>query len=100
MQSLPVLIDCLIFEMLFRKTLLASNFLRDSVCEYLIALSSQIFAFYHACLLGILFTYIVLPISFILDLIMTLSERRNVVAFETFNQDGFKLFNFIAMFYS
>ena len=29
---------------------------------------------------------------------MTLSERRNVVAFETFNQDVFKLFNFIAMF--
>ena len=24
---------------------------------------------------------------------------RNVVAFETFNQDGFKLFNFIIMFY-
>ena len=28
---------------------------------------------------------------------MTLSERRNVVAFETFNQE---LFNFIAVFYS
>ena len=31
---------------------------------------------------------------------MTLSERRNVVAFETFDQEDFKLFNFFAMFYS
>ena len=28
---------------------------------------------------------------------MTISERRNAVAFETFNQDGFKLFNFISL---
>ena len=69
------------------------------VNTYLIALSSPMFARY-SCLLGILFTFIVVLTSFILDLIMTLGERRNVVPFETFNQDGFKLFNFIAMFYS
>ena len=60
----------------------------------------HIFFALYSCLLGILFTFIVGLISFIRDSIMTLSERRNVVAFETFNQDGFKLFNFIAMFYS
>ena len=50
--------NCLIFEMLFRKTLFAPNSLRDSACEYLIALSSHIFAFY-SCLLGIHFAFMV-----------------------------------------
>lgn len=34
------------------------------------------------------FTFIVVPISFILDM-MLLNEYRNIVTFETFNQDGF-----------
>ena len=73
--------DCLIFEMLFVKelnaelnthikTIFAPNSLRDSACEYLIALSPHIFAFYLR-LLGILLIFIVILISFILDLIMT-----------------------------
>ena len=70
----------LIFEMLFinelnlesNKTLFAPNSLRDSACEYLIALS-HIFGFY-SCLLGILFTFFLFSISAILDLIMTLAN--------------------------
>ena len=85
--------DCLIFEMLFikelnpelntvlKKTLFAPNSLRDSACEYFIIITY--FRFYSLSLRNS-FTFIFVLVSLIVDLIMTLSERRNVVAFLNF----------------
>ena len=54
------------------------NSLRDSEYEYFIIITY--FRFY-LCLLGILLHLYSFLISLIVDLVMTLSERRNVVAF-------------------
>ena len=100
--------ECLIFEMLFIKELnpelntqkdyirakLFTDPLRDSACKCY-------FLLLYTYLLGILLTFIFATNLITFDLIMTLRKRLNVVTFlKFFNQDGFKFFTFIAMFYS
>ena len=64
------------FDLDFIKTF-APNSLRDSACEYFIIITTYFHFFYFVSLSNSCTFIFVL----ILDLIMTLSERRNVIAF-------------------
>ena len=68
--------DCLIFEMLFIN-------LRDTACKYFLAFNSTLF---YSLRIWFFFVYIYIQTTFLIhfDLKMTLSERRNVVAFLSF----------------
>ena len=79
------------------------NCLRDTACKYFLAFNGALFYSLRICYFVYLYSNNFILIHF--DLKMTLNERRNVVAFESFltvrvfNRDGFN-FCPIAMFYS